>query len=44
MGLTLEQKIDCLTDNEYNAIEELVDLLLYNRKEKRVGYGDTEEK
>ena len=40
MGLTLEQKIDCLTPEEYNAIEELVDLLLSNRKEKRVGYGD----
>lgn len=38
MGLTLEQKIGLLTDDEYNAVESVVDLLLSNRKDKRAGY------
>lgn len=40
MGLTLEQKIDCLLPDEYNAVEEIVDTVLRNRKDRRSGYGD----
>lgn len=37
MGLTLEQKIDCLTNEEYDAIEEIVDIILRNRKDRKSG-------
>lgn len=37
MGITLEQKLDCLTPDEYSAIEEIVDIILMNRKDKKSG-------
>jgi hypothetical protein len=35
MGITLEQKLDCLTEDEYDAIEEIVDIILRNRMDKK---------
>jgi len=33
MAITLEQKLECLTGEEYDAIEGLVDIILRNRKD-----------
>lgn len=38
MGLTLSQKLDCLNGDEFDAVEEIVDIILRNRKDKKSGY------
>ena len=35
MAILLEQKLDCLTNEEYEAVEKIVDIILMNRKDKK---------